>query len=154
MHDKTKFSLSYYCYKFVLFTVSMLFIASSFIVFFYTIKSEWATIGFQFGFMLLFSAELFKIHWKRFFANIHPELFDVPPIQYDDIYDENQRSSVNGYIICIAIGTLYLLLQEKWLILLCFIALSVINLILEIYIMDAGDCIITKKELEKLGRNL
>lgn len=88
------------------------------------------------------------------FANIHPELFDVPPIQYDDIYDENQRSSVNGYIICIAIGTLYLLLQEKWLILLCFIALSVINLILEIYIMDAGDCIITKKELEKLGRNL
>ena len=55
--------------------------------------------------MLLLSAELFKIHWKRFFANIHPELFDVPPIQYDDIYDENQRSSVNGYIICIAIGT-------------------------------------------------
>lgn len=31
---------------------------------------------------------------------------------------------------------------------------TVAYLILEIYIMDAGDCIITKKELEKLGRNL
>lgn len=148
MNFKNKFFLNC-CYNFVFYTVSLAIIILAFIVAFYTLifKFEFAPIGFQFGFLLLSSEKVFKIHWNHFFANRYPELFTIQPEKYQNLSYKNQKSEISAYIICIMICTLYLLVQEKWLTLIGFLVLSAFNLVVEIYTINADNAIITEKDL-------
>lgn len=150
MNIKNKFS-SLCCYNFVFYTVSLAIIILAFIVVFYTLifKFEFAPIGFQFGFLLLSSEKVFKIHWNHFFADRHPELFTILP----EKYQKDQESEISAYIICIIICTLYLLVQEKWFTLIGFLVLSAINLVVEIYTINADNAIITEKDLHYLEKH-
>lgn len=134
------------CYDFVFYILSWVITISTFIMVFYTLnfKFELAPISFQFGYLLLSSEKVFKVHCNRIFANRHPELFTVLPDDYKDLLCKDQQRVISVYIICATIVTLYLLMQEKWFMLLCFLALSVPNLVIDIGAMKVDNLIITE----------
>lgn len=143
------------CYDFISCTLSLIVTISTIIMFFYMLnfKFKLAPISFSFGFLLLSSESVFRVYCNRIFANRYPELFTVLPDAYKDLFRKDQQSMLGVYIICVTIVTLYLLMQEKWLMLLCFLIMSVINLMIEIYIMNIDIIIITKKHLHSLERH-
>ena len=143
------------CYDLIFCTLSWIITISTIIMLFYILyfKFKLAPISFSFGFLLLSLESVFRVYCNRIFANRYPELFTVLPDAYKDLFRKDQQSMLGVYIICVTIVTLYLLMQEKWLMLLCFLIMSVINLMIEIYIMNIDIIIITKKHLHSLERH-
>lgn len=151
-----KGKILYCCYDFVFCMLSCMITISTIIMMFYMLnfKFELAPISFSFGFLLLSSESVFRVYCNRIFANRYPELFIVLPDAYKDLFHKNQRSMLSVYIICGTIITLYFLMQERWLILLCFIIMSALSLMVEFSAMNIDTVIVTKKHLNYLECHL
>lgn len=159
MNKKQKVTLNSCGYNFVYYTVlCILLILENVIVFgTFIFTKDLLTIGSQYGLLLFLLMSIFRCHCNKFFANRHPELFTVIPFEYVNQLDKDQAEvqwcEIVTYVIINVIGIPTLALQHRWLILIYFIVLSVINFLIGVYSFSIDNLIIPEKHFRRMQKH-